>query len=222
MEHKLLSLSDVELKFSGQAGQFTGYASVFNGVDSYGDMILPGAYADTIKNRQRPVRMFYNHDARWPIGKWLSVEEDGKGLLVSGELTPGHSLASDVKAAMSHGTLDGLSIGYRIPSGGSEKDGKVRKLKRIDLVEVSVVTTPADLNARIDPESIKSAIDQIESIKELEDFLRDAGGFSRAAAAALVSQFKVAVQRDAEVRAKSEAEAISAILAATKWPGSIR
>lgn len=219
MERKLLALTDVDLKFQGDATSFEGYASVFNGVDSYGDTILPGAYADTLKNRSRPVRMFFNHDPHMPIGKWLSAEEDAKGLKVSGELTPGLSLSSDVKAAMRHGTLDGLSIGYRIPSGGSEKDGKIRRLKRLDLFEVSIVTAPADLGARIDPESIKSAIDEIASLKEFEDFLRDAGGFSRAAATALVGQFKTLIQRDAECRAESEA--LAGILA-MKWPASLR
>ena len=219
MEHKLLALESVELKLA-KNGMFSGYASVFHGVDAVGDMILPGAYSETLNNRQRPVRMFYNHSAAWPIGKWTKIEEDGNGLLVSGELTPRHSIAEDVKAAMMHGTLDGLSIGFRIPSGGSEKDkgGKVRKLKRIDLVEISVVTNPADPNARIDPESIKSAIDEIATIEELEDFLRDAGGLSRAGAKSLIAQTKTILARDA--RGTEEVEAVKAIMA-MKWPESL-
>jgi uncharacterized protein len=219
MEHKLLTLSDVDLKFA-DTGSFEGYASTFNGVDSYGDTVLPGAFADTIKNRQRPIRMFLNHMSKLlPIGKWTSAEEDGKGLRMRGQLTPGLSIAEDVKAAMLHQTMDGLSIGYRIPPGGSAKEGKIRQLKRIDLVEVSVVTAPADLNALIDPESIKSAIDEIRNVNEFEDFLRDAGGFSRSAAKALVSQVKGFILRDVEM--KREAEALASILA-TSWPKSLK
>lgn len=219
MERKLLPIEAVDLKFA-DSGEFEGYASAFNGVDSVGDMVLPGAYADTLKNRQRPVRMYFNHQSKsLPVGKWLAVEEDGKGLRVKGQLTPGLSLAEDVKAAMRHDTINGLSIGYRIPPGGSERDGAIRKLKRIDLVEISVVTDPADPGARVDPGSIKSAIEEIKSIEEFEDFLRDAGGFSRSAAKALVSQVKGFFLRDVE--RKREAEALASILA-TKWPKSIK
>lgn len=218
MEHKLLALESVDLKFA-KSGHFSGYASVFHGVDAVGDMILPGAYSETLKSRQRPVRMFYNHAPMWPIGRWTKIEEDGTGLQVAGELTPGHSIAEDVKAAMGHGTVDGLSIGFRVPSGGSEKDGKIRKLKRIDVVEISVVTNPADPNARIDPESIKSAIEEIATVEELEDFLRDAGGLSRAGAKSLIAQCKSLFARDA--RSVDAAEAVKAIQS-MKWPESLR
>lgn len=198
MELKNLPLSAVELKF-GADRTFTGYASVFNGVDSYGDMILPGAYADTIKNRSRPVRMRWNHYGP-VIGKWTSIEEDGKGLLVTGELTPGHSTAEDVYAGLKHGSIDGLSIGYRIPPGGSAKDGKVRLLKRIDLVEISVVEEPADLSARI--ADVKSAIEECDSLKEIEARLRDGLGLSWDAATALVSRVKFLALRDGDAEAK--------------------
>jgi HK97 family phage prohead protease len=218
MERKLLSFDAVELKFS-RNGSFAGYASAFHGVDSVGDMVLPGAYSETLKNRQRGVKMFYNHSPVWPIGKWSRIEEDGKGLFVQGQLTPGHSVAEDVKAALAHGTVDGLSIGYRIPSGGSEKDGKIRKLKRVDLIEISVVTNPADPNARIDPESIKSAIDALDSIQDLEDFLRDAGGLSRTGAKSLIAQARTLLVRDAR-REETEAAAVKGILA-VQWPKSL-
>ena len=51
---KDIGLEDVQIKFSGDKPvKFEGYASVFNGLDSYGDTILPGAYKETIKNRKR-------------------------------------------------------------------------------------------------------------------------------------------------------------------------
>lgn len=197
MELKLLEFQAVELKLSDDNLAFAGYASVFNGVDAYGDTVLPGAFAETIKNRSRPIRMHYNHDPRTVIGKWVDVAEDGKGLFMKGELTPGHSLASDVRASMKHGTVDGLSIGYRVPSGGSAKAGKVRQLKRIDLVEVSIVTTPADLNARILPDSIKSAVDSLRTLRDIEQFLRDTG-WSRGDAEHFVKRCKSVIQGEPE------------------------
>lgn len=206
MEHKQITLDAAGLKF-GTDRTFTGYASVFGGVDSYGDTILPGAYADTLKNRNRPVRLRWNHHGP-VIGKWLALEEDAKGLLVTGELTPGHSTAEDVYAGLKHGSLDGLSIGFRIPSGGSTRDGKVRQLKRIDLIEVSVVEEPADLSARI--ENVKEAMDECHSLKEIEARLRDGFGLSWDAATALVSRVKFLALRDGDAEAKRAAELANA------------
>lgn len=196
MNTKRLLLSDCEVKFlAAGAGSFTGYASVFNGVDSYNDTILPGAYKsviDGISSGGRMPRMFVNH-RHWeiPVGKWTHMSEDSKGLLMSGELTPGNPSASTLKAAMQHGTIDGLSIGYRLgPNDAETKDG-VRVIKNISsLEEVSVVTFPADEAARVDLGSVKSALDQIESLKDFEDFLREAMGCSKGLATALASRVK--------------------------------
>lgn len=186
LETKSLSLDACEFKLKEDM-RIEGYASKFNMVDSYGDSVLPGAYADTIKNRARPIRMHYNHISG-VIGKWTHIEEDSHGLVVVGELTKGHSLAQDVYASMKHGAVDGLSIGYRIPPGGSEKAGKVRQLKKIDLIEISVVEDPADLGARIS--GIKAAISEANTIREVEMILRDAGQFSKADACAIISRIK--------------------------------
>ncbi|MBY0240813.1 MAG: HK97 family phage prohead protease, partial [Burkholderiaceae bacterium] len=99
---KTLKLDQVSLKFDGDTGVFSGYASVFGGVDSYGDTIIKGAFEATLRN-SKP-KMFFNHEWRMPIGKWTKAKEDDKGLWVEGELTPGLMLAQDVRAAMVHGT----------------------------------------------------------------------------------------------------------------------
>ena len=115
MQHKILQLNSAGVKFDGKNPRiFEGYASVFGGVDSYGDMIMPGAYADTIREENRngrAIKMRWNHFGPI-IGKWLEMYEDDKGLYVKGELTPGHSTASDVAASLQHKAVDGLSIGY--------------------------------------------------------------------------------------------------------------
>lgn len=172
MQHKLLSLDATSVKFyEGKQGVFSGYASVFNGVDAYGDTIYPGAYKLTLENRNRPVQMRWNHYGD-VIGKWTRMEEDNNGLLVEGELTPGHSKAMDVYASLKHGAISGLSIGYRpIKAAPNEKGGM--DLYDIDLVEISVVETPADLAAQIG--DIKSTIEEASSYKELESILRESG-----------------------------------------------
>src|SRR5690606_21577011 len=73
VERKLASLEAVEFKLDeARKGFFSGYASVFGGVDSYGDTILPGAYKKTLKHRRRPVQMRWNHYGP-VIGKWLKL-----------------------------------------------------------------------------------------------------------------------------------------------------
>ena len=175
---KSLSLSECDIKMDGETGKFAGYASVFGGVDSYGDTIIKGAFETTLKRDGKP-KMFYNHDAfsGLPIGKWHVAKEDDKGLFVEGELTPGLALAGDVRAALKHGTLDGLSIGGYLKSGDFEMldDGKRLIKKWSRLIEISVVTFPADSAARVDLASVKSEIEQIDTIQEFERFLRDAG-----------------------------------------------
>lgn len=203
MQFKHLSLDQAELKFEGKQGrEFSGYASVFNGVDSYGDTILPGAYVDTLSKRDRPVQLRWNH---WGpiIGKWIELSEDEHGLKVTGELTPGHSVAEDAYALLKHGAVTGLSIGYR-PREVNELSDDRRELKRIDLIEISVVESPADLAAQIG--TVKSAIEDAKSIRELEHLLRDLAGLSRSDAVTLVSRIKGLARGEPEAKPDTAAE----------------
>lgn len=193
MIHKLLDVKSVEFKFDGETGEFEGYASVFGGVDSYGDTIYKGAFEKTLQSRERPVRMRWNHYGP-VIGKYVEMYEDEKGLFVRGQLTPGHSIAEDVKASLKHGAIDGLSIGFML-GDYDEKAGGGRDIKSVKLVEISVVEEPADLAAKIT--SVKSAIDEARRLADIELILRDAG-LSRSESTALVSRVKAIAQLDFE------------------------
>ena len=198
MRQKSLALDKASLKFSESGYKFEGYASVFGGVDSYGDTVFKGAYSSTISNRSRPIALRWNH--RGPVnGKWLQVSEDETGLLVSGELTKGHSVAEDVYASLKHGAVTGLSIGY-YPIKYEENDKGGLDLKEIELVEISVVETPADISAQIS--GVKSAIEQAETLKEVEAILRDTGGFTRTEAQTLISRIKSFGLRDSGAKIK--------------------
>jgi HK97 family phage prohead protease len=202
METKRLNLDSLELKFVGEDMTFEGYASIFGGVDAYGDTIDPKAYDQTLVERQRPIRMRWNHFGP-VIGKWLSMFVDGKGLYVTGQLTPGHSTAIDVYASLKHGAIDGMSIGY-VPRMVEELGEGRRLLKQIDLVEISVVEEPADLGAKV--ESVKYQLDACYSMKEVETFLREVGKFSKADSIALIGRIKRLAlgEQEAEMKAKQE------------------
>lgn len=202
MQIKTLGLESIELKFAGEEMRFSGYASIFGGVDAYGDTIDPKAYDNTLANRSRPVRMRWNHYGDI-IGKWMTMFADSKGLFVEGELTPGHSKASDVYASLKHGAIDGMSIGY-VPVRAIENSDGTRLLQEIKLIEISVVEEPADLGAKIN--SIKSAIEEATTIREIEAALRDSGQFSRDSACALVARMKSLLQGELATEEKAKRE----------------
>jgi len=195
MKYKHLNLDSAQFKFDDQTRTFEGYASVFGGVDAYGDTIIKGAYDDTLRNRERPIRLRWNHYGP-VIGKFTAIKVDEVGLWVKGELTPGHSVAEDAYASLKHGAVDGLSIGYIIEEADQNDTGGL-DLKQVDLIEISVVEEPADLGAKIsNVKEWKEAIGQIESLKDFEAYLRDACGLPRSAATALTAQCKTLFQSE--------------------------
>lgn len=207
VEYKGLALVDSRIKLAGDSGlTFSGYASTFNNVDSYGDMIDPGAYDDTLKNRERPIRLRWNH---WGpvIGKLPRIETDEVGLSVDGSLTPGHSVAMDAAASLKHESINGLSIGYYDRESEMIQHGEqgrtIRLLKKIELLEISVVEEPADLGAQID--TVKTMLTEADELRDIETVLRKQYGISQTGATAIVSAVsRVLKRRDGEKAKHSE------------------
>jgi len=188
MERKTLSLNNCEIKLD-KTGRFGGYASTFNNIDSYGDTILPGAYNETLEKNGLP-KMFVQHDSSMlPVGKWIEAKDDGKGLYVVGEFTPGMRLAEEAKAALEHETIDGLSIGFMLRKGDYKSSDDGRTIEKVaKLLEVSLVTFPADSYARI---NMKSEIEEIETVRDFERCLRESGVFSKSDVLTLINRAKV-------------------------------
>ena len=176
-----------------EKGIITGYGSQFMNVDSYGDRVFPEAFEKTLKNRERPVRMRWNHFGPI-IGKWESLTPDDAGLYTKGSLTPNHSVAENTKASIIHGAIDGMSIGYREKRVEKNDFGGVDIIE-LELVEISIVEEPANLGASI--HNIKSLIEGLNSMKQIEGFIREECGLSRDAAKFLISRIKN--QRDVGV-----------------------
>lgn len=230
MEIKNLSCSGAscDIKTSGDGYDFTGMASRFNGVDSYGDTILPGAYTKALaalKDAGRAPAMLWNHDHRAvPIGRWVSFEQTGDGLAMKGRFTKGMPLAEDVRSALAAGTVDGLSVGIGLRKGDYEyvdtpDSPYSRIIKSVSsLREVSVVTFPADEGARVDSGSLKSEIDALQSVHDLEMLLRDAGGFSKSAAVSFLGRARVLLKGDPTAHNDPE-QVVAAIRAAFNSAG---
>ena len=90
-----------DLKAVDTDGSFTGYASRFGVVDLGRDLVLPGAFAESIARRgPRGIKMLFQHDPAEPIGVWLEVREDAHGLVVHGRVLPEVARGREVLALM--------------------------------------------------------------------------------------------------------------------------
>ena len=196
-----------EIKFEDikEDGTFTGHASLFDQVpDSYRDLVARGAFKETLAaggRNKSGIAMLYQHRSDKIPGVWVTLQEDTKGLMASGQLALDTQLGKEIHAIMKLGIKTGtfkfgLSIGYdaldfdyHTPAGESRK---IRTLKKVDLWEVSIVTFPAKLGTDIN--NVKTVdIERIEGAKterELEEILREVEGLSNSSAKLLVKMCK--------------------------------
>jgi HK97 family phage prohead protease len=210
MRHLACQLIELKLASSETDGMtFSGHGAVFKNVDAYGDVIEPGAFAaylaDAKAGRQAWPAMLSQHGG-WgvtaedmtPIGVWTELAEDGTGLKVTGKLadTPRGRDLHVLMKMMPRPAIDGLSIGYTPKEWEprSKPEDPRRRLKRVDLVEISPVTFPANRLARV---SNVKGLDELASFAEIEDYLREAGGFSRGEAKGLIRRIKALDPREA-------------------------
>lgn len=173
-------------------GIFTGYGSVFGNIDSYREIVMPGAFADSIKAIKAsgdPLPALWQHNSAQPIGGYTDLSEDARGLKVTGFLLKDEiRLAAEAYALMKARIVKGLSIGYYVLDDSYNEKDNTRKLNVLDLREISPVTFPANTEAQVD--NVKSALTlmlktgQLPSLKDFEDFLREAG-FSKTQAIAI-------------------------------------
>lgn len=175
-------------KKAGSDGSFAGYASVWGVKDTYREIVAKGAFLESLaetaaKGRKLPI--LWQHRSDEPIGHWDALREDDKGLYGEGTLwleeTPYARLA---KRGMASDAITGLSIGYWIRSDTYDEVNRLRTLTKVDLREVSVVTDPANDEARVDTIKAKLAEGELITEREFEKLLRERG-FSKADAIAI-------------------------------------
>jgi HK97 family phage prohead protease len=131
-------------------GLFEGYASLFRIADLGKDVVEPGAFRDSLMRRgPAGVKLLWQHDPSEPIGRWLSLTEDSRGLFVRGQLLLAVARAREIHALMREGAVDGLSIGFRSERARTEPRTGLRRLERVDLWEISLVTFPMLPQARV-------------------------------------------------------------------------
>ena len=135
--------------FAG-TGVFVGYASLFGKRDGAGDIMMPGAFGQSLGAKGAAgIRMLFQHDPAEPVGAWLGLRETAKGLYVEGRLDINVQRGRELLSLLETGGLDGLSIGFKTVTAARDKHSGSRQLHRVDLWEISLVTFPMLAGARV-------------------------------------------------------------------------
>ena len=191
----------LQLKRVQRDGAFEGYASLFGREDLGRDVVLRGAFQDSLKKTGAGgIKMLFQHDPNQVIGVWDDIREDGRGLYVRGRLTLEVARAREVLALMREGALDGLSIGFRAVKARRDRRSGVRRLLQIDLWEISIVTFPMLPDARVSGlKTSRPFVRKAPRERELERWLVRDAGLTRSEARALMhTGFKgLTARRDA-------------------------
>lgn len=163
-----------------KAGIVKGYASVFNNVDSDGDIIRKGAYLKTIEENGYRVKYLYQHEMDKPIGKMRMLEEDDKGLMFEAEIAK-TTLGKDVMELIKAGVITENSVGIMPIRKEMNSDNK-REIYEVKLYEVSAVTLAANDEAKImdhkgnfDPEKVADRYDKIAKLLRKGNISDDLG-----------------------------------------------
>ena len=169
----------LDIKSLTDEGRFSGYASVWNAVDTYREKVAPGAFAQSLAalaESGRKLPILWQHRTADPIGAWDLLREDDRGLYSEGSLWLDDApYARVAHRGMKAQAITGLSIGYFVRDDSFDETTRTRTLKALDLREVSIVTDPANDEARIDLIKAKLAAGEAISDREFRKILRERG-----------------------------------------------
>ena len=199
--------TQLQLDPTREPGFIAGYASKFGGIDSYDDTIEPHAYDNILKAAVLP-KMFFNHDAlSVPVGRWTSWKVDEVGLYVEGRLNLELQQAQDIRKAIAFRTLDGLSVNICMNVDDFYYDaGGIRHIKNVQkMKEISLCTFPADDNARIITFKFAEKLADLKTVRDLEEYLRDAGVSVKDAKALISISKRILTDEAATAKAQRDA-----------------
>ncbi len=183
------SLACIEKKEAGEDGSLhiKAYALAFGNVDSWGDIIAPGAVDEFLKSENfGRMALCYQHNTSEVIGVITGAGVDEKGMWIAADVLP-TTTGLNVQVLIKAGAIKEFSIGYFADSYHYEKrDGyayDIRVLDAITIVEVSPVTRAANPEAvLIDAKNenlLKS--EDMQEIMELKQSLETAQAEAKAA-----------------------------------------
>lgn len=188
-------------------GYIEGLAVGYGNLDRGGDVVLPGAIR--MASKSLPMLMF--HDQKRPAGVWSEFQDTADGLLAKGRFSMSTATGKEAHGLVKDGALGGLSMGYKTVRHNIV--GKARHLMEVMLYEVSLVTIP--MNEKTLIMSVKDIMDsgRMPTVREFEEFLRDAGGFSKSLATAIAAKATPHLRGEPEATADDVADFLKALRA---------
>ena len=136
-----------------EEGVFTGYASVFGNKDSYGDVVVKGAFADDLQTygeNGSGIPCYWAHQMSNPmmnLGQTLIAKEDDHGLFVKVQLDLDNPNAVYTYKLIKEGRVKQMSFAFDIEDyafAESEELGPHLELRKLKIFEVSVVQVGAN------------------------------------------------------------------------------
>ena len=142
-----------------------GYASVFSVVDSYNDIVVKGAFTNTLINDAKRVKFCWQHNMDDVIGKIIDMHEDDRGLWFKAKIS-NTSKGKDVAILVEDNALDEVSFAYRTKKYLMDEETDIRKLLEVELIEISLVTRAANPQAVITGTEKKSEEEKLAEAVE--------------------------------------------------------
>lgn len=177
-----------------EEGLIEGYLSTFGNTDLHRDVIERGAFEETLKRKSiSEIRLLWQHSPWHPMGVFQELREDKKGLYFKAQLVLETQIGREAYALLKARAVDRMSIGFMVRADDIEYDDKkrVRKIKKVDLWEGSVVTFPANPKAKI--RRVKSAAEFVEELEQKELDMKQVGA---AVIEAVLDEYGVYAERE--------------------------
>jgi HK97 family phage prohead protease len=187
-----------KLNLTDDQGTIEGYGNTFGNIDSYGDIVVPGAFDKTLKDRGNKIKMLWQHDSTQVIGVWDSLSEDNKGLAVKGRINLNVQKGKEAYELLKMGALDGLSIGFIPLLTNFDKSTGINYIQEVKLFEVSLVTFPANEQSTIT--AIKQSFDN-----DLKSLFDDLDHENRVKVISFINSLKRSAPESTEATATTEA-----------------
>lgn len=149
LEIKALPIGRIKI-LDASLGIIEAYVSFFGNVDSYGDVVEKGAFAESIaKHFPRYPKGVWAHDWTQPIAKTLEIKEDDQGLYVKGQLLLDIQKAKEAYILIKEGVVTDFSFGYEVDEAVIDESTGVRLLKKLTIYEWSPVLVGANDRATL-------------------------------------------------------------------------
>ena len=173
LNKKGLTLTDIKLDEDG--GTFTAYGSKFGVLDQAREVTVKGCFLESIEKFKTLGIMplfLWDHDSNEILGKWVSIEEDSVGLLLTGKFNIETEEGLLKYKQLKHGDLTSFSIGYMYEEDDTEFKSGILYLNKVDLLEVSLVPWACNEEAQVVevkspelPETLNTCTDVVEDTK---------------------------------------------------------